>query len=332
MLLTTLRRFVAQSSYLYASANLLQALQIAPEQVHFKFNVAFVQIQLATTVYNMPEVQRTLTEVQAAAAGLEEAIESLEAIAQHPQTPYPKHDIEQRANMARNTMRRQLERSIQAQREYEEKNAEKLQLAKQKREEELRKREEIRKAAEDAEHERKKKIAEERQKIIERDRELAEARAEEEKQREQAEMTTDSETGDRVSKKSKSKKRGAGGKRRKKNEDGISDDEDRGGSEEEKPKKKRRLQKKAPPEKPSKYKSSEIVVDSDDDDGAAEAAREMQDDVFGGEDAMDVDEEAAPAPVRKNRRVIDSDEEDEAEDEAPAPKEDSPATANGDSE
>ncbi|TVY58184.1 Tetratricopeptide repeat protein 1 [Lachnellula cervina] len=309
-----------------------KALQIAPEQVHFKFNVAFVQIQLATTVYNMPEVQRTLTEVQAAAAGLEEAIESLEAIAQHPQTPYPKHDIEQRANMARNTMRRQLERSIQAQREYEEKNAEKLQLAKQKREEELRKREEIRKAAEDAEHERKKKIAEERQKIIERDRELAEARAEEEKQREQAEMTTDSETGDRVSKKSKSKKRGAGGKRRKKNEDGISDDEDRGGSEEEKPKKKRRLQKKAPPEKPSKYKSSEIVVDSDDDDGAAEAAREMQDDVFGGEDAMDVDEEAAPAPVRKNRRVIDSDEEDEAEDEAPAPKEDSPATANGDSE
>ncbi|TVY82234.1 Tetratricopeptide repeat protein [Lachnellula suecica] len=311
-----------------------KALQIAPEQVHFKFNVAFVQIQLATTVYNMPEVQRTLVEVQAAAAGLEEAIESLEAIAQHPQTPYPKHDIEQRANMARNTMRRQLERSIQAQKEYEEKNAEKLQLAKQRREEELKKREDLKKAAEDAERDRKKKIAEDRQKIIEKDREHAEARAREEREREQAEMTTDSETGDKVSRKKVKKQRGGpGGKRKKKNEDGITDDE--AGAEhtdEEKPKKKRRLQKKTQ-EKPSKYKSSEIVVesDSDGDDGAAEAAKAMDDDVFGDEpepDAMDVDDEAAPAPVRKNRRVIDSD--DEEEEDAAAPKDDSPATANGD--
>lgn len=307
MLSTTLKRFALPISRLNALTNNSQALQIAPEQVHFKFNVAFVQIQLATTIYSMPEMQRTLTEVQAAATGLEEAIESLEAIAQHPQTPYPKHDIEQRANMARNTMRKQLERSILAQKEYEEKNAEKLQAAKQKREEELRKREEAKKAAEEAERQRKNKIAEERRKIIEKDRELAEARAEEEKQRELAELTTDSETGDKVSKKSKGKKRGAGGKRRKKNEDGITDDEDRGISDEEKPKKKRRLQKKVP-EKPNKYKSSEIVVDSDSDDGAEAAAREMQDDVLDGvdgedgEDAMDVDEEVAPPP-RKNRRV-----------------------------
>ncbi|KAE9379020.1 hypothetical protein N431DRAFT_434023 [Stipitochalara longipes BDJ] len=62
----------------------------------------------------MPKVQRTLADVQAAAVGLDEAIKSLDAIAQHPQTPYPKYDVEQRANVARNTMRKQLERSIQS--------------------------------------------------------------------------------------------------------------------------------------------------------------------------------------------------------------------------
>src|SRR5271156_1077003 len=108
----------------------------------------------------MSEPQRTLAEVEAAAAGLEEAIESLEAIAQHPQTPYPKNLVEGRANMARNTMRKQLERSIQAQKEYEEKNAEKLQAAKQEREAELNRREEARLAAEAAEQERKRQIAE----------------------------------------------------------------------------------------------------------------------------------------------------------------------------
>ena len=254
-----------------------------------------MQIQLAATVYSLTEMQRTLAEVQAAADGLEEAIESLEAIAQHPATPYPKHDIEQRANMARNTMRKQLERSIQAQKEYEEKNAEKLLASKQAREIELKKREDARIAAEEAERARKLKIAEERQKILERDRELAEARHEEERAREAAELTTDSETGDKVKRKKKPRTGGAGGKRKKKNEDGITDDEESGAeprrrnrqrsggdSDEEKPKpKKRRLAKKAAQEKPNKFKSSEIVVesDSDDDDGAAAAARELDNDV-----------------------------------------------------
>jgi len=324
-----------------------KALEVAPEQIHFKFNVAFVQIQLATAVYSMPEVQRTLAEVKAAAQGLEAAITSLDAIAQHPQTPYPKHDVEQRANMARNTMRKQLERSIQAQSEYEEKNAEKLKSAKFAREAELRRREEARAAAEQAERDRKLKITEERRAIAERDRELAELRAEEDKIREAAELTTDSETGEKVKRKKKPRGGGVGGKRKKKNEDGITDDEESGAepkrrsrgdrsggdSDSEKPKKKRRLAKKGA-EKPNKYKSSEIVVESDSegDDGAAEAAKEMDADVFGDEatNDMDVDdEETVAAPVkRKNRRaMIDSDDSDE--DAAPA-REDSPATANGD--
>lgn len=318
-----------------------KALELAPEQVHFKFNVAYVQLQLATNIYALPETQRTLAEVEAAAAGLEEAVSSLDAISQHPQTPYPKGDIEQRANMARNTMRKQLERAIQAQREYEEKNAEKLQAAKQAREAELKKREEARLAAEQAEQERKRAIAEERQKIAERDRELADARAEEDRAREAAEMTTDSETGEKIKRKKKPRAAGTGGKRKKKNDDGITDDDESGAeskrrsrgprsggeSDEEKPKKKRRLAKKAATEKPGKFKSSEIVVESDSegDDGAAAAAREMDDEV-GDEPAADMDvdggsdEETVAVPVkRKNRRaMIDSDNED-----------DEPAAVNG---
>lgn len=340
----------------------LQALEIAPEQIHFKFNVAFVQIQLATTVYSMPEVQRTLTEVQAAASGLEEAIESLDAIAKHPQTPYPKHDIEQRANMARNTMRKQLERSIQAQKEYEEKNAERINVAKIQREAELKKREAAKKAAEDAEQERKRKIAEERAEIARRDRELAESRAEEARAIEAAEMTTDSETGEKVKRKKKPRAAGTGGKRRKKNEDGVTDDEGSGADnraepkrrsrakshegdsdEEKRGRKRRRLAKKREPkEKGSKFKSSEIVVESDDsgDDGVAEAMKAMDEDVD--EDAdpethMDVDAgsgdevEETPVVKRKSRRAVVSEDEDD-DDEAPAavPREDSPATADGD--
>ncbi|KAL3419460.1 tetratricopeptide [Phlyctema vagabunda] len=329
-----------------------KTLEIAPEQIHFKFNVAFVQIQLATTVYAMPEGQRTLVEVQAAAAGLDAAIESLDAIAQHPQTPYPKHDIEQRANMARNTMRRQLERAIQGQKEYEEKNAERLNAAKEQRQAELKRREDVRLAAEEAERERKLKIARERQEIAERDRQLADLRAEEDRAREAAEYTTDSETGERMKRKKKTK---AGGKRKKKEGDGTEDDESGGEpkrksraksrgsaveSDEEKPKKKRRLAKKAAAsEKSGKYKSSEIVVESDSegDNGAADAAKEMDADLDEAA-AMEVDDagsdEDVAAPVKRNNRTrrIASDDEDEdnEEDSAPAKAaDDSPATANG---
>ena len=85
-----------------------RALALAPSQIHFKFNIAFVQIQLAQLMYTLPENQRTLADVQAASEGLDEAIEAFTEIAQAKNPPYPKHDIEQRANMGRNTMRRQL--------------------------------------------------------------------------------------------------------------------------------------------------------------------------------------------------------------------------------
>ncbi len=313
----------------------------------------------------MPESQRTLPEVEAAAAGLEEAIESLEAIAQHPQTPYPKALVEGRANMARNTMRKQLERSIQSQKEFEAKNAEKLQHALEQRQAELKKREEAREAAENAERERKRLIAEERQRIAEHDRILAEQRAEEDRAREAAEMTTDSETGERV----KRKKKPARGGKRKKKEGETSGDEsgaeparktrkEKGSGDEsgeEKPKKKRRLAKKASKKDSGKYKSSEVIVDSDSEGqgGDADGQKNMDGDVSGdgwGPDERDNvpvdaaegsdDEELTAAPVaRKNRtwRIESDDEDEDEEEEAPAASKpaagedsDGGANANGD--
>lgn len=208
-----------------------RALAIAPSQIHFKFNVAFVQIQLAQLMYTLPELQRTLVDVQSASDGLDDAIESFAEIAKAPNPPYPKHDIEQRANMGRNTMRRQLERAIQSQRDFEEKNANKLQEAREAKQAENKKREEERIKAEEIAAEEKKKIAEDRYKMLETSRKLAEKRAEEERRKEEAEYTEDSETGERVKRKKKS--RAAGGKRKKKGEDSDTD------AEEERPRRKR---------------------------------------------------------------------------------------------
>lgn len=334
-----------------------RALAIATSQIHFKFNIAFVQIQLAQLIYTLPESQRTLAEVQAASEGLDDAIESFTEIAQAKNPPYPKHDIEQRANMGRNTMRRQLERAIQSQREYEQKNAARLQEARESREAEMKRREEERKRAEEIAAEEKKKIQDERNKILALNRELVEKRAEEERRKEELEYTTDSETGERV--KRKKKPRAAGGKRKKKAEDSDTETEGDGsrrrrkgakGTEDEtsgitsmdesgpRTKKKRKLARKGGKE--DKFKSSEMVGDSDEDDDVAPAATnggiqtsdaedaEMEDfrpvpEPATGEEDDEDEEEAVSRPRKKPvRRIEESDEEqgeEEAEDEDTAP-------------
>ncbi|KIE03029.1 Tetratricopeptide-like helical, partial [Metarhizium majus ARSEF 297] len=281
-----------------------QALEVAPDQVHYKFNVAFVQIQLVTTIQNLPENRRTAEQLETAAAGLESAIESLDAIATLPQTPYPKHDIEQRANMARNTLRKQLERAIAKQKEWEEKNKEKIQAAKEQREAELKRREEQRQEILEKERERQEKIRKEREAIAIRDRALAEQRAEEERQKQELEMTTDAETGEKVKRKSRAAGRTGEGRPKKtpKKKKAARDEDD--SEEESHTKKRRRLTKK----ESTKFKSAEIVVDSDDeheddDDALERAEREMErdgmpasdDDDDLAADKMDVDEDDAPA-------------------------------------
>ncbi|KAL8905569.1 MAG: hypothetical protein Q9207_002559 [Kuettlingeria erythrocarpa] len=283
-----------------------RALAIAPTQIHFQFNIAFVQIQLAQLLYTLPESQRTLEDVIKASEGLEEAIDSFGEIAQSKNPPYPRHDIEQRANMGRNTMRRQLERAIQSQREYEEKNAAKLAEARELREAEIRRREEERRRVAEQQEEERRKIREERDKMAQASRELAEKRTEEEKRREEAEYTTDS-AGERVkrSKKKKAaaakrKKRGgednnsgsetevgdnaaagaegtkkSSGRRRKKARStepnsAIDDSEGEGAASKGK-KKRKRLATRKGAGKESAFKSQELVVDSDSDDDDAAA-------------------------------------------------------------
>lgn len=233
-----------------------------------------MQIQLAQLIYSLPEAQRTLEQVESAAAGLDEAIESLSAIAKSPNPPFPRHDIEQRANMGRNTMRRQLDRAIQSQREYDEKNAARLQHAKELREAEMTRRAEEKRKAEEAANEQRAKVTEERRQMQERDRAFADQRAEEEKRRAE-DFSVDEETGEK-----KKKPKRMPGKRKKKGvEDGDSDldREDKGlrdstpaASDGEKPrrKKKRRLDR-GGAKASSKYKSSKFVVESDEEDEVA---------------------------------------------------------------
>ncbi|KAH7329193.1 RNA polymerase II-associated protein [Stachybotrys elegans] len=313
-----------------------RALEGAPDQVHYKFNVAFVQIQLVTTIQGLPENRRTAEQLETAAEGLEAAITSLDEIAAHPQTPYPKHDVEQRANMARNTLRKQLERAIGKQKEWEEKNKEKIQAAKEQREMELKKREEEREKILVQERERQEKIRKEREEIQRRDRELAQQREEENRARMQAEMTTDSE-GEKVKRKRKAAAPRAPteGKPKRTSKKKKKDAQDDGDSEEETHTKKRR---KLASKESAKFKSEALVVDSDSDpeDELERAERSLERDSsplsevnegnVSGDDNMEVDdrrdddddqdEDVAPRAQPKRRRgrgVVESDDEDEDE-------------------
>ncbi|KAK3357692.1 hypothetical protein B0T25DRAFT_539904 [Lasiosphaeria hispida] len=304
-----------------------KALAVA-DQVHFKFNVAFMQIQLAMAINALPESQRTSAELQEAADGLEQAITALDEIAASPHPPYPKHDIEQRANMARNTQRRQLERALASQREYEEKNKEKHAAARERAEQAKREKAAALAKQQEAERERQEKIRKEREEIAARDRALAEAREAQERAHLEAEMTTDSETGEKT--KRAAKKRGghkrtgsgepkaassqkgggrlAAARRKKARRDRDSDGDDSGLDDEEDagerrppPKKKQRLTSR---KESAKFKSAEIVVDSDEEDdldkadraierGGRHASTPASEGLRGGDgdDRMDVDED-----------------------------------------
>lgn len=200
-----------------------------------------------------------MQQVQDVTKGLELAIATLDEIAIHPQCPYPKDDINQRANMARNTLRKQLERAIASQKEYEEKNKEQLRATIERRQTEFRRQEEERQEALEKERKRLARIKKEREEIAIRDRELAKQRAEQESAIVAAQMTMDSETGTQIKRKRKAPKTKS--ERRPKNKHGKKINANSDDTEDELLPKKRRLTKK----ESTKYKSAEIVADSDDD-------------------------------------------------------------------
>ncbi|KAJ4158282.1 uncharacterized protein LMH87_008815 [Akanthomyces muscarius] len=295
-----------------------KALEVAPEQVHYKFNVAFVQIQLVTTIQGLQENRRTAEQLEKAAEGLEAAIESLDAIAAHPQTPYPKHDVEQRANMARNTLRKQLERAIGKQKEWEEVNKEKIAAAQSQREAELKRREADRAAVLAKEKERQDKIRKEREEMAakvkletdERERELETERA-----RKEAELTTDEE-GNKVKRKRKPAPRTPGeGKPRRSKKKATKDDDD--SDEGSHAKKKRRLTTR----ESSKFKSAEIVVDSDEDEDGG-AGGDDDDDVLDRADRMGRSSPAASDAGENESNAGGDDDNDDKMDVDDAPRED----------
>lgn len=337
----------------------LRALEAAPDQAHFKFNVAFVQIQIAQLIYTLPDASRTLVDVEAAASGLDEAIESFISIARSPNPPFPKHDIEQRANMGKNTMRKQLERAMQSQRDYEQKNAARLDSARQQRDTEIRKRDEQKRLASEKQEEHKRKIAEERARMMEEDRKIIEQKIVDEadrKAREADDLTTDEETGE---KKKREKRRGGGkgGKRKKKGDDSDSDiinddsddaDADFGGkkssrrrsfsgtpasgndaeerSKEKPKKKKRKLERKGKPIVNSKFKSSELVVDSDSDDAAVTAqndntklAEKINSPTANDEDMADGDDNEDAVVEKRRNKPARVIDEDDEDEEDEAP-------------
>lgn len=225
----------------------LRAAEAAPEQVHFRFNIAFVQLQIASLVYSMVDSARTLVDVETAAQGLDEAIETLMDIAKGPNPPFPRNDIEQRANMGKNTMRKQLERALTSQRDYENKNAERLEQARSQRDAEIKKREDQKRAMAEAADQKRRLVKQERERIAEQDRAIIEDKIAEEqrrKEREAADMTTDvssptvlchfahttninqDETGEK--KKREKRKKGPKGRRTKEDDDLIDDRDDEG--------------------------------------------------------------------------------------------------------
>ncbi|RAL05632.1 putative RNA polymerase II transcription elongation factor (Ctr9) [Aspergillus ibericus CBS 121593] len=288
-----------------------RAHAVAPGQTHLEFNVAFVQNQIASLTYGLQETQKTVQDVQEAAEGLHQAVETFNRVAQAKNPPYPASALEQRANMGR-TIIKQLERALQSQKDYEEKNAAKLQQAREAREAEMRRREEEVRKAQEAERERKQRVAEE-----------PEQRAEEERAREDAEMTTESETGTKV----KRKKKTSSKRKKKRNEDDfINDGGDSPGRDrstepdsdgETAPKKRRRLERRSGGKAQSKYKSSEMVVDSDEDDAGDRSDGEDHEMRDTGADDDEEEEVVHRRRAKVTRRVAD-DDEDEDEDEAVA--------------
>ena len=111
--------------------------------------------------------------------------------------------------MGRNTLRRQLERALQQQKEYEQVNFEKLEASRKAREEAARIKQEMAKKAAEEEKERQRKIAEERQRMQEQARKWAEAALEKQKKGQERKKNKDESGKKRRSKKPKKTRKGS---------------------------------------------------------------------------------------------------------------------------
>lgn len=152
-----------------------KASNLSKDNMAFKFNVAFVKFQLAGFVQKTPENTRTIEDIEVVTKGLNEAIESLNEISKSRYPPYPPKDLEQRALMGQNTMLKQLERALSAQKEFESKTQDKLALGLKLREVQKAKIEEEQRRKNAAEEERQRELDEERRQLQAQAREWTDA-------------------------------------------------------------------------------------------------------------------------------------------------------------
>lgn len=166
--------------------------------------------------------------MEAAAAGLDEAIKTFSAVARSKNPPYPPQDIDLRAAMGRNSLAGQLARAIDAQRTYESANAAKLAGARAKREAEMRKRQDEERKKKEVEQVKKAELAEQRRRMVEESREYAKRKMEEEEARRVIQDDYESEDGIPGEKGNKKRRIGSGIRRGKKGkrEDGMIDSSD----------------------------------------------------------------------------------------------------------
>ncbi|KAF2404166.1 TPR-like protein [Trichodelitschia bisporula] len=287
-----------------------RALAISPAQIHFRFNVAYAQFQIAQILNTIPPQGRSMEDLETALVDLDAAVETLAEIAKSPNPPFPRQDLEQRAAMGRSTMRSQLERLIQEQRTYEGKHAERLAEARKIREDEIQKLEEKKRLLAEKESEKEKRLLQEHREMQIRDREITEKRVQYEatlprkekgkRKKDDDHIDSDGEGDHNYS--SEAPSRG----RRSRGTSAPTDGKD-------KPRKKRRLERRPKAqkaEKPNKYKSSELVGDSDLDEDENDGLANGNGDANGNGNGDASDDDAVAQPRKKAQRVI-SDDDDE---------------------
>ena len=236
---------------------------MAPDNSAIKFNIAFVQFTLADMLRALPETSRTSSEISAAAAGLESAIETLTSLVSDPNPPYPADEIQQRANMGQNTLRRQLERALQQQTEFEKTNSDRLDEAKRLREAEEQRRQKVLDDQKAIEVARQAELADQRRKMQEEAKEWALHH-----QMPLDVIENDASNDELKAEDGEAKKKARKSKARKPKRI-VEDEEDAGNVKEEngidlQPAKKRKLS--------QKFESAERVVSSDEDDTVMENA------------------------------------------------------------
>ncbi|KAK6460619.1 protein required for normal CLN1 and CLN2 G1 cyclin expression [Scheffersomyces coipomensis] len=81
----------------------------------FKFNLAYVQFQIAEFITKLPISKRKVDEIEDAIIGLKEAIETLNSLASEEEkyAPYPKPDLKARANLGTTTLLNRLNAALE---------------------------------------------------------------------------------------------------------------------------------------------------------------------------------------------------------------------------